>query len=111
MEKELRIFFNYLEALPEVRNANRVKVVRQLRSLYDRIKNEYPYAKNKLYSSVSKRVLKLQDVISDQQCVQELRKIQSECDKLFSRQKYEQQYDIDVACRDPDSWCGVDCEY
>ncbi|MBO4439397.1 MAG: hypothetical protein J5798_08605 [Spirochaetaceae bacterium] len=111
MEKEPRIFLNYLEALPEVRNANCVKVVQQLRTYLVQIKKEWPYAKDKLYSRVSKRVQILQDVISDQQCVQELRKIQSECDKLFSRQKYEQQYDIDVACRDPDSWCGVDCEY
>ena len=111
MEKKLRAFFNSLEASPEIIDAKCVKVVQQLRSFYVQIKNEYPYAKDKLYKRVIKRVSKLQSIVSDQQCVQKLRELQSECNQLSHRQKYEQQYDIDVACYDPDSWCGVDYEF
>ena len=111
MEKELKIFFNLLEVSPEIIGAKRVKDVRQLRSFYVRIKKEWPYAKHKLYSRVTRIVIKLQLVISDKQIIQRLRKIQGECNQLYHRQKYEQQYDIDVGCSDPTSWCGVDYEY
>lgn len=111
MEKELKIFFNLLEASPEIIGAKRVKDVRQLRSFYARIKKEWPYAKHKLYSRVIRIIIQLQLVISDKQIIQRLRKIQGECNQLYHRQKYEQLYDIDVGCYDPTSWCGVDYEY
>lgn len=97
MKKKLKDFFNYLEAMPEVKESNCRKDVQQLRSFYSKIEKEYPYADERCYKQVSKKVLKLQNLISDANAKQGLRKIQSKCDQTYRKQEIEQKIDFDNA--------------
>ena len=91
MKKKLKDFFNYLEALPESRKHNCVKDVQQLRSYYGLVVKKWPYANDELYNKITRKVVKLQTCISEENVIQELRRIQSKCDKLYNQQEYEQE--------------------
>ena len=111
MKKKLKDFFNYLEALPEARKHNCVKDVQQLRSYYGLVVKKWPYANDELYNKITRKVVKLQTCISEEDVIQGLRRIQSKCDRLYNRQEYEQEADFHDSCYDSSGWCGVDYEY
>ena len=111
MKKKQRVFFNLLETLPEVIQSNCEKDVRQLRSFYEEVERHWPYADEEMYKKITRKVIKLQTIISDNNIKNQLRSIQSKCDKRNNRQEYEQLADFHDSCYDSSGWCGVDYEY
>ena len=57
---------------------------------------------------VSKKVLKLQNLISDANAKQGLRKIQSKCEQTYHKQEIEQKIDFDNAVDWSLCWCSED---
>lgn len=108
MKKKLKDFFNSLEAKPEVKASNCKKDVQQLRSYYSKIEKDYPYADERCYKQISKKVLKLHSLISDLNAKQGLRRIQSECDQTYRKQEIEQKIDFDNAVDWSLCWCSED---
>ncbi|MCR4741935.1 MAG: hypothetical protein K5866_03575 [Treponema sp.] len=108
MKKKLKDFFNSLEAMPEVKASNCKKDVQQLRSYYSKIEKEYPYADERCYKQISKKVLKLQNLVSDANAKSELRKIQSKCDQSYHKQEIEQKIEFYNAVDWALCWCSED---
>ena len=111
MKKELKTFFNQMEALPETKKHKCVKDVQQLRSYYVVVEKKWPYADDEIYNKITRKVVKLQTCFSDNNVIQRLRELQSKCDKLYSRQENEQLIEFHDSCYDSSGWCGVDYEY
>ena len=57
---------------------------------------------------VSKKVLKLQNLILDANAKQGLRKIQSKCDQTYRKQEIEQKIDFDNTVDWSLCWCSED---
>ena len=108
MKKKLKDFFNSLEVLPEVKASKCKKDVHQLRSYYAQIEKEYPYANERCYKQISKKVLKLQNLISDANIKHRLREIQSQCDQSYRKQEIEQKVDFYNAIDYSLCWCSED---
>ena len=88
IKKQQRELFKVLFDLPEIIQGNYEKDVRQLKTAYEKVVNQYYYADFKTYKIITRKILKLQNVISDEAIIRKLRNLQGECDRKRIRQKY-----------------------
>ncbi len=88
IKKQKRELFKVLFDLPEIIQGNYEKDVRQLKKAYEKVVNQYYYADFKTYKIVTRKILKLQNVISDEAIIRKLRNLQGECDRKRIRQNY-----------------------
>lgn len=94
IKKQQRELFKVLFDLPEIIQGNYEKDVRQLKTAYEKVVNQYYYADFKTYKIITRKILKLQNVISDEAVIRKLRNFQGECDRMRIRQKYESDEDF-----------------
>lgn len=88
IKKQKKELFKVLFDRPEIIQGNYEKDVRQLKTAYEKVVNQYYYADFKTYKIIARKVLKLQNIISDDAIIHKLRKLQGECDRMRIRQKY-----------------------
>ena len=77
IKKQKKELFKVLFDRPEIIQGN-----------YEKVVNQYYYADFKTYKIIARKVLKLQNIISDDAIIRKLRNLQGECDRMRIRQKY-----------------------
>lgn len=87
MKKKHNDFFKFLQADVELQSENCKKAINQLRTYKVQIDKDWPYADKKLYKNMTKKMLFLQQIVSNSIIVKNLRCMQSEYHRKFNQQQ------------------------
>lgn len=110
MKKKHNDLFKVLQADVDLKSDKCKKAINQLRTYKVQIDKNYPYADEKMYKNMIRKLLFLQQMIKNPELVKTLRCMQGEYHRKLNAQEAEQLADFHFACYG-DGWCGVEYEY